>query len=134
MLTPRGVHAHQEALQRFEKARQIRPESLAVQYQIGTVYLALDRLEEALELLEEIVAEAPNFLEAHISLATVYHRLQRKEDARRHRAIVQELTAQRAAKAPGASEELGPAYRGEVGVRIPEPVDEKPAKPPKLPE
>ena len=64
-------------------------------------------------MFEEVVSEAPDFVEAHVSLATAYYRLKRKEDGDRQRAIIQKLNAERQARAPGAQNGLGPAYRGE---------------------
>ncbi len=105
---------YEEAMARFQKALSVRPGDLGVRYQIGSLQLLTGKLEEARENLEAIVKEAPKFLEAHVSLATLYYRLKRKEDGDRERAIVQELNKERQAQAPGARDDLGPAYRGEV--------------------
>lgn len=106
----------------------VRPGSLEVKYQLGSLYVATSDLAEAQRVLEEVVEEAPDFIEAHVSLATVYYRLKRKQDGDRHRAIVEKLTAERQSRAPGADEELGPAYRGEDLVKVPKPPgkEEKP--------
>lgn len=105
---------YEEARARFQKALSVRPGDLGVRYQIGSLQLLTGKLEEARENLEAIVKEAPKFLEAHVSLATLYYRLKRKEDGDRERAIVQEMNKERQAQAPGARDDLGPAYRGEV--------------------
>jgi tetratricopeptide (TPR) repeat protein len=105
---------HDEAMARFQKALSVRPGDLGVRYQIGALQVLRNELAEARVGLEAIVKEAPKFLEAHVSLATVYYRLKRKEDGDREQAIVQELTKERQAQAPGARDDLGPAYRGEV--------------------
>ena len=84
-------------------------------------------------MLEQAVKAAPDFTEAHVSLATVYYRLKRKEDGDRERAIIQKLNAQKQAAAPGAREDLGPAYRGEPtpgAQKPPNPQDKQPEKKP----
>jgi tetratricopeptide (TPR) repeat protein len=105
---------HEEAMTRFQKALSVRPGDLGVRYQIGSLLLLNGKLDEARETLEAVVKDAPKFLEAHVSLATLYYRLKRKEDGDRERAVIQELNQERQAQAPGARDELGPAYRGEV--------------------
>jgi len=67
--------------------------------------------------LEAVVKQPPDFVEAHVSLATAYYRLKRREEGDSERATIQKLNAIQQAKAPGAKDELGPAYRGE---RIPD--------------
>jgi tetratricopeptide (TPR) repeat protein len=86
---------YDEALACFEHALRLRPGALEVTFQVGVVYLALGRIEEAVTTLEQVVREAPDFLEAHISLTTLYYRLRRRDDAERHRAIVERLKAER---------------------------------------
>lgn len=105
---------YDEAMPRFEKALMVRPGDMGVRYQIGNLLLLTGKLDEARESLEAIVKEAPKFLEAHVSLATLYYRLKRREDGDRERVIVQELNKERQAQAPGARDDLGPAYRGEI--------------------
>jgi tetratricopeptide (TPR) repeat protein len=107
----------EEALKYFQKALSLRPRELNVGYFIANINISLGKIPEAQKLLEEVVKEAPSFVEAHVLLATVYYRLKRKEDGDRERAIIQKLNAENQAKAPGAKENLGPAYRGE---QIPE--------------
>lgn len=84
----------ERARQHFEKARLLRPRSVALKYQFGALALAENRLGEALEQLEAVTREAPEFVEGHVSLATLYYRLKRKEDGDRERAIVQRLNEQ----------------------------------------
>jgi len=103
-----------EAMARFKKALSVRPGDLGVRYQIGSLQLLMGDLEDARASLEGIVKDAPKFLEAHVSLATLYYRLKRKEDGDRERAIVQQLNQERQAEAPGARDDLGPVYRGEI--------------------
>jgi tetratricopeptide (TPR) repeat protein len=103
----------EEALQYFQKALSVRPRELNVSYFIANVYMALGKVPEAHKLLEEVVKAAPRFVEAHVLLATVYYRLKRKADGDRERAIIQKLNAENQANAPGAKDNLGPAYKGE---------------------
>lgn len=117
----------EEALKYFQKALNMRPHELNVSYFIANIYMSLGKIPEAHVLLEEVVKEAPTFVEAHVLLATVYYRLKRKADGDRERAIIQKLNAENQAKAPGAKENLGPAYRGE---QIP---DTQPVKKPENP-
>jgi tetratricopeptide (TPR) repeat protein len=119
---------HDEAMARFQKALSVRPGDLGVRYQIGSLLLLNGKHEEARENLEAIVKDAPKFLEAHVSLATLYYRLKRKEDGDRERAIVRELNEERQAQAPGARDDLGPTYRGEILPRQPG-GDEPPPRP-----
>jgi tetratricopeptide (TPR) repeat protein len=114
----------EEALPYFQKASRIRPNELNVSYFIANVNMAVGNIPEAHKLLEAVVKDAPDFVEAHVLLATVYYRLKRKADGDRERAIIQKLNAEKQAKAPGAKENLGPAYRGE---QLPQP---QPAKKP----
>jgi predicted Zn-dependent protease len=101
MIAKRDQH-FDEALSRFERSLALHPGDAAVEYQIATVQLATDKVEEARQRLEKLVQESPRFLEAHVSLATVYYRLKRREDGDRERAIVRQLTAdQETQKAAG---------------------------------
>ncbi len=104
---------YEESLRYFMKAQHARPGELNVSYYIGGIYLATGRVAEAQKVLEQLVKEVPDFVEAHVLLATVYYRLKRKEDGDRQRAIIQKLNAEAQARAPGAGDALGPAYRGE---------------------
>jgi tetratricopeptide (TPR) repeat protein len=114
-------HKFDEALRRLEHALRIRPGAPEVLYQIGTLHLETGENERALAVLEPLVQDAPEFIEAHVSLATVYFRLRRREDGERHRRIAEELNARVQALAPGAREDLGPAYRGEDQNAVPRP-------------
>lgn len=110
-----------EALIYLQRALQVRPRDLNARYYWGSVYLSMNRTVDAQRVLEEVVKDAPDFIEAHVLLATAYYRLKRKEDGDREQAIIQKLNAERQAKAPGAKDELGPAYRGERGAELPAP-------------
>ncbi len=103
-----------EAMARFRRALSVRPASSPVRYQIGSLHFAQGEVEEARRALEAVVADEPGFVEAHVSLATVYYRLKRKVDGDRERAIVDDLNREIQAKQPGARDDLGPAYRGEI--------------------
>ena len=52
-------------------------------------------------MLESIAQEAPDLVEVHVQLATGYNRLKRTDDAERHKAIVDRLNAEAAAKQRG---------------------------------
>lgn len=114
-------HKFEESLRYLEHAQRIRPGAPELLYQIGTLYLQTGDNERALAVLEPLVQDTPEFIEAHVSLATVYFRLRRREDGERHRRIVEELNARVQALAPGAQEDLGPAYRGDDQSAIPRP-------------
>jgi tetratricopeptide (TPR) repeat protein len=88
-----------QALAHLQRALQARPGSPDARYQIGLVYILVDRIDEALEMIEGVVEEVPEFLEGHATLTRLYYRLGRREDAGRHRAIVDELRAKREAEA-----------------------------------
>lgn len=79
------------AAQHLERARQMRPTSLALRYQIANLELAQGKTEQARQELEKIVAEAPDWVEPHITLATTYYRLKRNADGDRMRAKVEKL-------------------------------------------
>jgi tetratricopeptide (TPR) repeat protein len=87
-----------EALERFRRARQLRPKSLKVSYQIAVALLGLGRNDEATAELESLLAQSPDFAEGHASLALAYYRLKRKADGDRHRAIERRL--RRSGKTP----------------------------------
>jgi tetratricopeptide (TPR) repeat protein len=87
----------------FDRALKCRPGDPGVRYQVATIALAQDKVEDARVALETLTKESPNFTEAHVSLATVYYRLKRKPEGDRERAIVQKLLAEQQAKQPGAN-------------------------------
>ena len=110
----------EEAIPYLNRALLLRPGAPEVRYQLGSLYLTIGNLEEAQSVLEELVQASPKFVEAHVSLATIYYRLKRKADGDRHREIVRKLNEEIQARAPGASEELGPGYRGGATTDIPQ--------------
>lgn len=95
-----------EALKYLERARQVQPDSPAVQYQVGAVHLGQGKVQQAAQELETLIKRWPTFLQAHVSLASAYYRLKRKDDADRERDIVRTLKAEaqaREAKEPASS-------------------------------
>jgi tetratricopeptide (TPR) repeat protein len=117
-----------ESLDRLKRADRLRPSDPRVVYGLGALHLAAGRVDDAQRALEALVQQVPDYTQGHVLLATIYYRQKNKELAERERAIVEKLRSERQALEPGASDELGPAYRGEL---LPE---EKPPAPPKKPE
>jgi tetratricopeptide (TPR) repeat protein len=93
-----------EALPCLLRARQLRPADSYVRYQLGALYAATGKPDEALPLLESVVRDYPDFTENRVLLASVYYRLNRKSDGDRERAAVAKLTAEQQARQPGAKE------------------------------
>jgi tetratricopeptide (TPR) repeat protein len=99
-----GMHLHKaeqkydEALAHYERALRVRPGDANARFQIGLVYLQTGRTEEALAMIVGVVNDVPDFLEGHATLARLYYRVGRREEAERHRAIVDALRAERDAK------------------------------------
>ena len=89
---------YEGALAHYERALHVRPGSPDARYQIGLIYLLTDRADEALKIIEGVVKDIPEFLEGHATLTRLYYRLGRREDAERHRAIVDEIRAKREAE------------------------------------
>ncbi|HEX9189315.1 MAG TPA: tetratricopeptide repeat protein, partial [Vicinamibacteria bacterium] len=89
---------YDEALAHYERALRMRPGSPNARFQIGLVYLLTERTGEALAMIAGVVNDVPDFLEGHATLTRLYYRLGRREEAERHRAIVDELRARREAQ------------------------------------
>jgi tetratricopeptide (TPR) repeat protein len=85
---------HDEALPYLERARRLRPDSLAAKFSLGAAYVALGRTEEALPLLEAVAQGAPDHLQTHMQLAIVYTRLGRTGDAQREKEAVGRLASE----------------------------------------
>ena len=83
------------ALLYLHHALQIRPGDPGVRYQLASIEVSRDQLDDACRDLESLVKDSPDFMEAHVSLATVYFRQKRKADGERERAIFAKLNAQR---------------------------------------
>lgn len=82
---------YERAAKHLNRAFGMRPQSVALKYQLGSLAMARQENTRALELLEQVTREAPSFIEGHISLATLYYRLKRKQDGDREQAIVRKL-------------------------------------------
>jgi tetratricopeptide (TPR) repeat protein len=102
-----------ESLDHLKRAGRLRPKDARVLYGLGGLHLAAGRIDEAERELTALVEEVPEYSQGHVLLAMVYYRQKKKELGDRERAIAQRQRAERQAKEPGASDELGPAYRGE---------------------
>ena len=110
-----------EALDFLTRAARLRPEDPRVLYGLGSVHVAAGRIEAARDVLERLVKEAPSYTQGHVLLATVYYRQKRKDLGDRERAVVEKLNAIAQEAQPGASDALGPAYRGAPAAPVPEP-------------
>lgn len=102
-----------ESLDHLKRAGRLRPKDARVLYGLGGLHLAAGRVDEAQRDLEALVEEVPEYSQGHVLLATVYYRQKKKELGDREQAIAERQRAERQAMEPGASDELGPAYRGE---------------------
>jgi tetratricopeptide (TPR) repeat protein len=80
-----------EAGKYIRRALQVRPDSVAARFQLGSIHLARGELAQAVEVLERVVKDSPEFLEAHVQLASAYYKVGRKEDGQRERQIVLKL-------------------------------------------
>lgn len=90
-----------EAEAYLQRAANIRPTDLAAQKLLASLWLQMDRTEEAVAMLESVVEKAPDAVDVHVQLATGYNRLKRKADADRERAIIERLNAEAQAKQVG---------------------------------
>ncbi len=115
-----------ESLDRLKRAGRLRPNDPRVLYGLGALYLRTGRVEEAQRNLETLVQAVPDYTQGHVLLAMVYYRQKRKELGDREQAIVQKQKEERQAREPGASDDLGPAYRGEPLPGDNPPVDDHP--------
>ncbi len=102
-----------ESLDRLKRASRLRPNDARVLYGLGSLHLRTGRIEEAQRELETLVQQVPAYSQGHVLLAMVYYRQKKKDLGDREQAIVQKLKEERQAREPGASDALGPAYRGE---------------------
>jgi tetratricopeptide (TPR) repeat protein len=101
-----------EAEAYLARAGRLRPQDPAALYALGSLHLALGRLEESRRALESVTAQVPAYRQAHVLLATVFYRQKDKARGDRHRDIAEKLRAEEQAREPGAADDLGPAYRG----------------------
>lgn len=91
----RNDENYDAALGYLHRALQVRPGDPGVRYQLASIEVSRDQLDNARRDLEALVKDSPDFIEAHVSLATVYFREKRKSDGERERAIYAKLNAQR---------------------------------------
>lgn len=89
---------YEKAAHYLGRAQEVRPQSLALKYQLASLELATGDLVKATKMLEEVTKAAPAFVEGHITLATAYYRQKRKADGDRERAIVDRLNAENQAR------------------------------------
>ena len=102
-----------ESLDHLKRAGRLRPKDTRVLYGLGSLHLRTGGIDDAQRELEALVQQVPDYTQGHVLLAMVYYRQKKKELGDRERAIVQKHKVERQAKEPGASDELGPAYKGE---------------------
>ena len=102
-----------EARDYLKRASRLRAQDPRVLYGLGSLHLAAGQVEEAEKALAAVTVASPDYLQAHVLLAMVYYRQKKKDLGDRERAIAERLRQERQAREPGASDDLGPAYRGE---------------------
>ncbi len=124
-----------ESLDHLKRAGRLRPMDARVLYGLGSLHLRTGLIDEAQRELETLTQQVPDYTQGHVLLGTVYYRQKKKELGDRERAIVEKLKEERQAREPGASDDLGPAYRGEPLPEEKAPADERPPtdKAPKAP-
>ncbi len=84
-----------EAAALLDKANRLRPNDYEILFQIGLLAQARNEYAEAAKILEHVTRMKPEFPPAHITLVRLYGRLKRLEDAKREKAIVDRLNAER---------------------------------------
>jgi tetratricopeptide (TPR) repeat protein len=113
-----------ESLDHLRRASRLRAQDPRVLYGLGSLHLSAGRVEEAEKALQAVTAAVPDYLQAHVLLAMVYYRQKKKDLGDREKEIADRLRRERQAQESGASDALGPAYRGEE--LPPEPAVKKP--------
>jgi len=103
-----------EAADHLRRANRLRPDDPRVLYGLGGLHLAAGRVEEAVKALEAVVASVPDYAKAHVLLATAYYRLKKTDLGDREKATVARLLQEQQGREAGASDSLGPAYKGET--------------------
>jgi tetratricopeptide (TPR) repeat protein len=114
-----------ESSDHLRRASRLRPNDPRVLYGLGSLHLAAGRAQEAEKALKAVTAAVPDYAQAHVLLATAYYRLKKNELGDQEREIADRLRMERQGSEPGASESLGPAYKGEGVVDPPLPTQEK---------
>jgi superkiller protein 3 len=102
-----------EALDHLKRASRLRGQDPRVLYGLGSTHLAAGRVEEAEKALVAVTAAVPDYAQGHVLLAMVYYRQKNKEAGDRERDIAARLERERQGRQAGASDVLGPAYKGE---------------------
>ena len=72
---------HDLAIQEYQKAVKVKPDSVDANYGIGLAYLRKGNMEEATRHFEIAVKAAPSRIDLHYSLATAYQQMGRLERA-----------------------------------------------------
>jgi len=103
-----------EAGDHLRRANRLRPDDPRVLYGLGGLHLAAGRVEEAEKALQAVVAAVPDYVKAHVLLATAYYRLKKKDLGDQEQGVVARLLQAQQGREAGASETLGPAYKGEA--------------------
>jgi len=70
-----GSQGMERAVEAFQRARRLAPDSVLIRYELGRALMALQRWPEALEEFQFVVEQRPDYKEAHFQLAQVYRRL-----------------------------------------------------------
>ncbi|HVQ32258.1 MAG TPA: tetratricopeptide repeat protein, partial [Vicinamibacteria bacterium] len=102
-----------EAYDHLKRASRLRPQDPRVLYGLGGLHLAAGRVDDAQVALEAVTVAVPDYMQAHVLLATVYYRQKKKDLGDEQKAIADRIRSERQATEPGASDTLGPAYKGE---------------------
>lgn len=82
---------HQDALTVLKKAHALKPDSLEINFALGTTLAYVDQLKESIEPLKYVITMKPDFAEAHLSLAAVYFALGDTRNAKKEFEILKSL-------------------------------------------
>ena len=82
----------------LRRAYALKQSDNGVRYLLAQVHHSRGEWAPAGELLEQVVETQPDFMPAHVMLARVYAKLKRREDFRRARQIIKQLTAKQQEK------------------------------------
>jgi tetratricopeptide (TPR) repeat protein len=102
-----------EAQDYLRRASRLRADDPRVLYGLGNLHLSAGRVAEAEQALKAVTVASPDYLQAHVLLAMVYYRQKKKDLGDQEKAIAERLQRERQVGEPGASDELGPVYKGE---------------------
>lgn len=84
----------------LEFALQLNPKFPMARFEMAKLYSLTERYPQALSLLEPLARDEPDWLDPHQLVATVYYKIGRPADARRERAIVQQLMRKQENQSP----------------------------------